>query len=70
MTPDKLDFIFPFVVLGYGALMTFVLNAPGLSELAEQRLPTDVYRQLIAHRSLSLVCLVIGALWTLQNLWL
>jgi hypothetical protein len=69
MTPDRLDFIFPFVVLGYGVIMTVVLNSP-LSELAENRLPAAVYQQMQGHRALSVICLIVGGFWSLQNLWL
>jgi hypothetical protein len=70
MLPENLDFIFPFFVLAYGAIMTFVLNIPLLSELAEQRLPYNVVRQINAHRGLGLFCLITGSLWSMQNIWL
>lgn len=70
MLPERLDFLFPFVVLGYGAVMTLVLNSPLLSELAETRLPAALHQQLKAHRALGLICLVVGGFWSLQNLWL
>lgn len=69
MTIQKLDFIFPFVVLGYGFLVTFVLSMPPLVALAEQRLPEPLLKQLMGHRVLALVCLLIGGLWSLQNVW-
>lgn len=70
MTPDKLDLLFPFVVFGYGAVMTFVLHTPALSDLAETRLPANVCAQIKAHKGFGLLCLVVGGLWSLQNLWL
>ena len=70
MLPEKLDFIFPFFVLAYGAVMTFTLNSPLLTELAETRLPHNVAQQLKAHRGLGLICLIAGAIWSLQNIWL
>jgi hypothetical protein len=70
MLPEKLDLIFPFVVLAYGTMMTFVLHHPALMELAETRLPKDVLSQMKGHRVLGLICLVTGAFWSLQNLWL
>lgn len=70
MTPNQLDFIFPFVVFFYGALLTFVLNQPRLMEIAEQRMPRPVLEQMKAHRVLAWVCLAIGFPWSLQNLWL
>ncbi len=69
MTYKELDFIFPFIVLGYGAVMTFVLNAPKLMMLAEQKLPSEILQQMKMHRGLGIICLVVGALWSLQNLW-
>ena len=69
MTPQTLDFIFPFLVLSYGLLMTVALNIPALTQLAETRFPAQLNRQMNAHRGLALVSLVVGARWSLQNLW-
>lgn len=70
MTPEKLDLIFPFVVFGYGAVITLVLHHPLFVSLAENRLPESVAQQMRGHRGLGLICLVVGAFWSLQNLWL
>lgn len=70
MTYEKLDFIFPFVVLAYGVMMTVVMTHPTLVKLSEDRMPEAVHKQLQAHRVLGFVCLLIGSLWSLQNLWL
>lgn len=69
MTYKELDFIFPFIVLFYGALMTFVLNSPALMKIADQRFTPELRQQMRMHRGLALVSLVVGALWSLQNLW-
>jgi hypothetical protein len=69
MTYEQIDFAFPFVVLAYGALMTFTLNAPALVELAEKRFSPQLVQQMNLHRTFAVVSLVIGALWSLQNLW-
>jgi len=69
MTYKELDFIFPFIVLAYGALITFVLNTPALIKIAEKRLNHDLLKQMNAHRQLAFVCLIIGGIWSLQNLW-
>lgn len=69
MTPEKLDLLFPFFVFGYGAVMTFVLHSPLLSELSERRLPAAMHQQLKAHRGLGFICLLVGGLWSMQNLW-
>jgi len=64
-----LDFIFPFFVLAYGALITFVLNVPALEKLSQQKLNQHMHNQLQLHRGIAMVCLVVGALWSLQNIW-
>ncbi|NQZ01535.1 MAG: hypothetical protein HRT45_12805 [Bdellovibrionales bacterium] len=69
MELQYLDFIFPFFVLAYGALLTFVLHVPALERLAETRLPQHVNQQLQAHRILAVICLIVGGLWSLQNIW-
>ena len=70
MTPDKLDLLFPNLVFLYGALMTLVLHHPFFVRLAEARLPYDLHRQMRSHRVLGLFSLVLGGLWSLQNVWL
>lgn len=69
MTYKELDFIFPFFVLAYGALMTFVLNSPALMRLAEERFPHRMLQQMQLHRGLGVICLLVGAAWSLQNIW-
>jgi hypothetical protein len=69
MTYKELDFIFPFFVLGYGALMTFVLNMPPLMRIAERKFPHELLTQMNMHRTLAIICLVLGSLWSLQNIW-
>ena len=70
MSIHTLDLIFPGFVFAYGALITLVLSAPRLMALAEERLPREMKKQLEAPRWLALFCLIIGAIWSLQNLWL
>jgi hypothetical protein len=70
MSIHSLDLLFPFFVFAYGAMITFVLSMPRLMEIAEKRLPPDLLKQLEAHRWLAMVCLIVGAVWSLQNLWL
>jgi len=69
MTYKELDFLFPFLVLTYGALMTFVLNSKWLMRLANEKFPPEMVQQMNMHRTLGLISLVVGALWSLQNLW-
>lgn len=68
--PEKLDLIFPYFVFGYGVVMTLVLQNPKLMELAEMRFPAELVQQMKAHRVLGLICLVVGGLWSVQNLWM
>lgn len=49
--------------------MTFVLNWTPLVRLAEERLPAPILQQMRSHRILAVFCLLLGALWSLQNLW-
>lgn len=70
MTPDKLDLIFPNLVFIYGALITLVLHHPFFVALSEDRLPAGLRQQMQSHRVLALVSLVVGAFWSLQNVWL
>ena len=70
MTYKELDFLFPFLVLFYGALMTFVLNSPRLMQIAEKRFPQELLQQVNMHRTLGIFSLVLGGLWSLQNLWI
>lgn len=69
MTVKELDFIFPFVVFGYGAIVTFVLGHSKLVALAEKKLSSEMWTRFQSKRTLAFVCLVVGGLWSLQNLW-
>ena len=68
MTYQTLDFFFPLFVFAYGALVTIALNLPILDKLPLEKIPYEMIQQLKAHRVLALVCLFIGAVWSLQNL--
>jgi hypothetical protein len=70
MLPEALDRIFPFLLTGYGVVMTFILHSRFFMELAETRMPEAITQQIKAHRLLGLFCLVGGSFWSLQNLWL
>jgi hypothetical protein len=67
---DKLDLIFPFVILGYGVAVTIVLESSQLVERAEQAFPDSVVQQLKTNRILARICLAVGFFWCLQNLCL
>ncbi len=70
MTIHELDLVFPYLCFIYGAVMTLFLNISWLDKLAEERLPQNLLLQVQGHRGLAAGCLVVGAAWILQNLWL
>jgi hypothetical protein len=70
MTISEIDLLFPFFVFAYGASVTFVLHIPALIRVAENQLPPAMLSQIQAHRHLAFVCLLVGSLWSLQNLLL
>ena len=70
MSVQVLDFYFPFLVLFYGALITSVLHMPLFLRLVEKKLPEHLRVQIKAHRVLALICLCVGAIWSLQNIWI
>jgi hypothetical protein len=70
MLPEKLDHIFPYICFAYGVMVTFVLNAPTLVRIADERLPGSLLAQMRGHRVLAQICMWVGAVWILQNLWL
>lgn len=69
MTPTALDAIFPYLCFGYGAVMTVTLNVPALARIADENLPENLATQWKAHRVFGAICLAVGALWILQNIW-
>lgn len=68
MTIQKLDFIFPFVVFFYGAMMVFVLENKFMQEIGQQKL-SHLYAQMNQHRGLAWICFFVGGLWSVQNIW-
>ncbi len=68
MTPEKLDFIFPFVVFFYGLLMVIVLENPYLVKIGQERM-ADQFQRLSRHKGLAWVCFFVGGLWAMQNVW-
>ncbi len=68
MSPEKLDFYFPFVVFFYGFLTVLVVETPALASLAQQRL-SQQWAGLTQRRGLAWTSFFLGGLWSLQNLW-
>ncbi|MCH2534208.1 MAG: hypothetical protein MK008_07190 [Bdellovibrionales bacterium] len=69
MNYQQIDFIFPFVVFFYGFFVSFVLCLPQVSKWLEVNAPSPMQKQLLAHRVLAMICLWVGSIWSLQNLW-
>ena len=67
MTVKELDYFFPFFVFAYGVVITMLFQT-GLISLGKGRIPEVLLQQLQSNRILGLVCLVVGGLWSLQNL--
>ena len=70
MSIAELDRIFPYICFGYGAVMSFALNAPALVRIADERLPEQMVAQWRGNKGFAMICLFVGAIWILQNLWL
>ena len=69
MDYQKLDHFFPYFVFFYGVLVVFVLENKTLDSLGKARIST-LYEGLQRHRALAWICLFVGGIWSLQNLWL
>ncbi|HEX7675575.1 MAG TPA: hypothetical protein VF412_15475 [Bdellovibrio sp.] len=68
MTPQKLDFIFPFIVFFYGLFMVFVLENPYLARVGQERMG-EAFANLSRHKNLGWMCFFVGGLWAAQNIW-
>ncbi len=63
-----LDKFFPWVVFFYGFLLVVVLENPALVSAMTIRNPEAV-AWLKPRRGLAWICVFVGGLWSLQNLW-
>lgn len=70
MSLAQIDLIFPFLIFAYGAMVSLTVNSAAFERLSQRFLPAALKAQLEAHRHLALLCLVVGSIWSLQNLWL
>ena len=68
MTPQKLDFYFPFVVFFYGFLILFVIETPWFQKNLES-VGGELWRRITQRRELAWVSFFAGGLWSLQNLF-
>jgi len=68
MAPTQLDSIFPFIVLFYGILVLFVLELKPFAALANQHMPAW-FQNVQQRRGLAFICVIVGGLWALQNLF-
>ena len=69
MTYKEIDYAFPFFVFFYGLVMTVVLNSPFLLQIGEKYGTHPAFVRFKSHKVLGAVCLILGSLWSLQNLW-
>lgn len=67
--PAQLDYYFPFIMFIYGSCMSILLSSK-MFERLETFGHAEVYQRLLRHRIPALICLFVGTLWSLQNLWL
>jgi hypothetical protein len=68
MTPQQIDYLFPFIVFFYGFLIIAVLEV--LPAVVRQELRTRSWFEMIQKRkTLAWVCFFIGGIWSLQNVW-
>lgn len=71
MLSEQLDFMFPFLMFGYGALMLIVLEVPYFIKIGHIKTAVwkeKYYSQLQSHRVLAWISFFIGGLWSVQNL--
>lgn len=70
MTPQELDFAFPFLVFSCGFLLVLVHEIPVFSRLGQERLDPGLWEGLQKRRPMAWICFFVGGLWSLQNLWI
>ena len=70
MIGTSLDFYFPYIVFAYGVIFTALTNLPVLEKIAQENFGSFVHQRWQAAHRLSMICLVVGAIWILQRLWI
>ena len=69
MTPQELDFMFPFFVFFYGFLILVVLEA--LPSLVTARISSHpLFARIEKRKPLAWMCFFLGGMWSLQNIWM
>jgi len=69
MGVEFLDRWVPFIMFAYGILLFFVLDVWTLPERLMSQYG-HLYQQLLLHKGVSRLCLFVGGLWTLQNIFI
>lgn len=69
MTYKEIDMIFPYFLFVSGFVLTLILNSEFFLNLAQEKLPKNLYVQFVGHRFLALIFLGVGSVWSLQNIW-
>lgn len=67
MTPEKLDFYFPFVVFFYGFLILIVIENPLFQRVLE-RAGRGSWLDIGHRRTFAWISFFAGGIWSLQNL--
>lgn len=64
---ETIDLYFPFIVIFYGAVMTFICHSPYLLQIGQDKIPVRLMERFESHKTLGLICLAVGGLWSLQR---
>jgi hypothetical protein len=65
---QEINLYFPFFVLFYGLIMTFVTQIPSLRQKLAETVNQELVQWFYSHRMLGLVCCFVGGLWSLQRI--
>ena len=69
MTPQQLDYMFPFFVFSYGFLILVVLEA--LPSLVQAKISSHpLFERIEKRKPLAWICFFLGGVWSLQNVWM
>ena len=68
MSPQQLDFYFPFFVFFYGFLAVLVAETPYFEKVAARAQMSSAWAGLTQRRGLAWVSFFVGGLWSIQNL--
>lgn len=67
---QELDLYFPYIVMVYGAIMTWVTHSEKLRKVADQSMSPELVHWFYGHRILGTICLLVGSLWSIQRVFI